>query len=234
MQFAYLIWSLILLAIWGTFYFFLKDRESKKEMLLVSLWSMPLGLFEWFFVPAYWTPLTLFDLAARTGLDIETFVFAFAGAGIVSVLYESAIPGRRHEAVPLYERRLPRHRYHVPALLSGPVLFILLLLVTDLNPIYVLIIAPVAGGLLTWYCRPDIKGKMFIGALLFLGMYFVYFLSLVLVFPDYVRIVWNLSAISGVLIAGIPLEELLFAISAGFFWSSMYEHIMWRRLRSRT
>lgn len=229
MHYAYFIWSLALLGIWGLVYGILKDREGRREMLLVSLWSLPLGLFEWFFVPPYWSPPTLFDLAVRTGFDIETFVFAFAGGGIVAVLYEIVIPSR-HVPVGAHERQHPRHRYHWLVLSFGPALFIALLLASDMNPIYALIMAPVVSGILTWYCRPDIKGKMLAGALLFLGMYFAYFWSLVLVFPDYVAQVWNLPAISGILVAGIPLEELMFASSVGFFWSSIYEHVKFRRL----
>lgn len=228
MQYAYFIWSLILLAIWVLIYRGFTHHESRREMLWVSLGSLPLGLFEWFFVPAYWSPPTLFDLAVRTGFDIETFIFAFAGAGIVATVYEY-IFSFRHTTISMSERHRLRHQYHWLALISGPVLFIALLVASDMNPIYALIIAPAVGGIFTWYCRPDIKEKMLVSALLFFGIYFVYFWSLVLVFPDYVRQVWNIPAISGILVAGIPLEELLFALSVGFFWSSVYEHFAWRR-----
>jgi hypothetical protein len=53
-------------------------------------------------------------------------------------------------------------------------------------------------------------------------------LSLVLVHPRYVEQVWNLEAISGTLIAGVPVEEFLFAYALGFLWSSAYEHAAWR------
>lgn len=72
---------------------------------------------------------------------------------------------------------------------------------------------------------------MLASAFIFLGIYFVYFLTLIAMYPGYVEQVWNLKAISGILVLGIPLEELLFAISFGFIWSSIYEHITWRKLR---
>lgn len=37
-------------------------------------------------------------------------------------------------------------------------------------------------------------------------------------------------AISGVLVLGIPVEELAFAFSLGFLWSSAYEHLKWQKL----
>ena len=72
---------------------------------------------------------------------------------------------------------------------------------------------------------------MLISALIFLALYFIYFLSLISAYPGYVQQVWNLNAISGVLILGIPLEELMFALSFGFLWSSIYEHLTWRIIK---
>ena len=35
-------------------------------------------------------------------------------------------------------------------------------------------------------------------------------------------------ALSGVLVAGIPLEELLFGGAFGWYWTGLYEHFTWR------
>lgn len=61
---------------------------------------------------------------------------------------------------------------------------------------------------------------MAVGALIFLALYFLYFASLVAVHRGYVQRVWNLPALSGVLIGGIPLEELIFAILLGGMWTT--------------
>ncbi|MBI2623159.1 MAG: hypothetical protein HYW65_01105 [Candidatus Liptonbacteria bacterium] len=217
------------MGIWGVVYARVRSKESKKEMLIVSLWTSLLGLTEPLFVPEYWNPPSLFDLAHRTGFDIESIVFAFAIGGIVVVLYERVFP-TAHRHMPLEARHAAHHRYHLWALLAAPVVFIALSLATSLNPIYISVLALILGGVATWYCRPDLKKKMFVSALLFLGLYFVYFLTLIALYPGYVAQVWRLDAISGILIAGIPLEELLFALSFGFYWSSVYEHFTWRRV----
>ncbi|MDP3975213.1 MAG: lycopene cyclase domain-containing protein [Candidatus Jorgensenbacteria bacterium] len=230
-QLAWLLWSLFLVLIWGIVYALLKDKESKKEMLLVSLWTSLLGFTEPLFVPAYWNPPSVFDLAARTGFDIESLIFSFGIGGIAVVIYER-IFRTAHERMTPHERHLSRHRYHLFALLSAPVIFFLLLIATSLNPIYSAAIAMVIGGLFAWYCRPDLKKKMLVSAMIFLGIYFVYFLTLIAIFPGYVEQVWNLKDISGILILGIPLEELMFAISFGFLWSSIYEHFTWRKIEN--
>ena len=175
MQYAWLVWSLLLLIIWAIVYVSLKDKISKKEMLVVSLWTSLLGLTEPIFVPEYWSPPSLFDLAAMTGFDIESILFAFGVGGIAVVLYEK-IFRVRHGKVSTKEKHHSRHRYHLWALMSAPIIFFFLFIFTDLNPIYSTFTALIGGGLFTWYCRPDLKKKMIISAFLFTGFYFLYFL----------------------------------------------------------
>jgi hypothetical protein len=67
--------------------------ELRGEMLRVSAATSLLGLSEPIFVPEYWNPPSLFDLAARTGFDLESLVFCFAIGGIGAVLY-NGITGR--------------------------------------------------------------------------------------------------------------------------------------------
>lgn len=229
MHYAWLVWSLLLLVPWSIIYFSLKSSEKKREMLVVSFWTSLIGFTEPFFVPFYWNPPSLFDLAWRTGFDIESFIFSFGIGGIAIVAYDSIFHVLGKKLSPL-EKHLSRHRHHIFALILAPVVFFTLFFMAPLNPIYSAIIALVGGGIATWYCRPDLKKKMFVSALLFLGIYFIYFLTLIALYPGYVEQVWNLTALSGIRILEIPFEELLFATSFGFLWSSMYEHAVWKKL----
>lgn len=229
MQYAWLIWSILLAAVWLVVYFSLDAEDKKREMFVVSLWTSLLGLTEPLFVPAYWSPPSLFDLALKTGFDIESLIFSFGIGGLAVVLYERIFK-TRHQLMNMTERHSQHHRYHIWAIASAPIIFIALLVATKLNPIYSAAIAMTAGGFATLYCRPDLKRKMLASALIFLGLYFVYFLTLIAMFPGYVQQVWNLKVISGILIIGIPIEELMFAFTLGFLWSSIHEHLTWRRI----
>lgn len=229
-QYVWLAGSLMLLIIWGAVYLFLSKKESRREMLVVSAATAVLGITEPLFVPEYWNPPSLFDLAARTGFDIESFIFAFAVGGLGVVLYEWIFRAQ-HRGMTEQEMKSRRHRFHTLILWSAPVIFIALLALTTLNPIYSFMIAAGAGGVLAIYCRPDLTRKMLTSAVMFFIFYFLFFLLLTSVFPEYVKQVWNLNAISGILILGVPLEELMFAFTFGFFWSSLYEHIYWKKVR---
>jgi hypothetical protein len=223
---VWLVWSSAFLLPWVMLYWIYPQHRS--VMWRVSLATMPFGLTEPLFVPEYWNPPTLFDLAQRTGFDLESLIFCFGIGGVGAVLYAIFTHGRG-VAVPQEARHLPLHRHHYKALLS-PILAFLLLYFLPWNPIYPAIGAMAVGAVATMLCRPDLVRTTWVGGLLFLGYYFLFFLLLEITAPGYVQHVWNLEDLTGILILGIPLEELLFAIAFGFYWSGVYEHLMWRRI----
>ena len=194
MQYIWLIWSLILVVIWALVYFFQRSKAERREMLVISAWTSLLGLTEPLFVPEYWSPPSLFDLALRTGFDIESPIFAFAAGGIVFALYQLFFR-KKHMHMSGMSHNASRHQFHYVAVLAVPVIIIAILVGTNMNPIYGFIIAGLIGGLLSWYCRPDLGKKMIVSAGLFLGLYYGYFLTLIAMAPGYVERVWNLKAL---------------------------------------
>ncbi len=224
----WLITSLILLGIW--LIIFILRKSVRKEMFLVSLFTMPFGLTEPLFVPEYWSPSSLFNLASQTGFDIESLIFSFAIGGIGAVIYETLFKVR-HLKMSKHEMHKGRHRFHLLALFSPIIVFLPLQIFTNLNPIYSVSIAMFIGGFSAIFCRPNLKKKVLIGGVLFLGLYFVFFLFFNLLYPYAVEEFWNLSAISGILILGIPIEEFIFAFTFGMLWSSVYEHVNWYKVK---
>jgi hypothetical protein len=117
--------------------------------------------------------------------------------------------------------------------LAAPFIAFPLLYFFPWNPIYPGIVAMLIGAVATLLCRPDLKTKTWIGGVLFLGYYIVFLLGLEWSAPGYVARVWNLAALSGVLVFGMPLEEMLWAIAFGLYWSGVYEHFTWWRVARR-
>jgi len=122
----------------------------------------------------------------------------------------------------------PSLRWHRLAAAAPVLVFPLLAMLTTLNAIYVAILALLASAVASVACRPDLWRNALLGAIVFALLYFAFFLTLVMAYPQYVQAVWNLPALSGVLVFGIPLEELLFAATLGAAWSGLYEHLTWR------
>lgn len=223
---VWLLWSGAFLIPWiGLYAMYPRHRGV---MLRTSAFMALFGLTEPLFVPAYWNPPSLFELARRTGFDIESFIFAFALGGVGAVLY-NGLTGKEMAPVDDRERSHPRHRIHRIALLTTFVAFPILY-VLPWNVIYASIAAMLAGTIAGLLCRPDLLRKAWVGGLLFLGYYTVFLLGLKWSAPGYVEEVWNLPALSGVLLYGLPLEELLFALSFGLYWAAVYEHFAWLRV----
>lgn len=225
-QYVWFAWSIAFLIPWAGL--FLAFPSHRHTMLWVSLLTMPFGLTEPIFVPEYWNPPSLFNLAQTTGFDIESLIFCFGIGGVGSELY-SMITGRNTAPMNPGELRLPLHRHHYKAL-AFPLVIFPLLYFLPWNPIYPAIVAMISGAVTTILCRPDLITKVWVGGVLFLGYYFLFFLALEVTDPTYVERVWNLPELTGVLFLGIPLEELLFGFAFGLYWSGAYEHVMWWRV----
>ncbi|MAD98285.1 MAG: hypothetical protein CMB99_13250 [Flavobacteriaceae bacterium] len=226
MQYVWFIWSLIILTLWAVIYLFKKD--SRKEMLKMSLITMPFGLTEPLFVPEYWMPPSLFNLAEKTRFDVESLIFSFAIGGIGVVLYNLIFKQSLVE-IKHTERNHRRHRLHKYILFVPVIVFLILALFTTLNHIYCGTIAMFLGALATLYCRPDLKAKIWVGGILFTVLYFIYFGSILPFYPQYVELYWNLDNLTHILVLGIPFEELLFAFTFGMYWSGLYEHLYWHK-----
>lgn len=224
-HYIWLLWSGAFLVPWAMLY--AARPAFRREMLRVSLTTALLGFTEPIFVPKYWNPPSLFDLAQRTGFDIESVIFCFTIGGVGAVLYNAVA---RRELAPMShtERHEDRHRFHKLAI-AMPFLVFPVLYFLPWNPIYPGIAALCAGGVANAMCRPDLTFNTLIGGALFFGLYAIFMLLLVVSAPGYVEQVWNLPRLSGVLIAGIPVEELAFGFAFGLYWAGVYEHFTWRR-----
>lgn len=224
-DYAWLIWSSAFLIPWAVL--FVAFPRYRKVMWWASLFTAPFGLTEPLFVPEYWDPPSLFDLAQRTGFDIESLIFCFAIGGVGAVLY-NVLTGRHDVPVSHEEKHDARHRYHRWILLS-PFLAFPVLYLFPWNAIYPGIFSMVLGAIATAWCRPDLKRATLWGGLIFLIYYGLFLAGLEVTAPGYIERVWNLDVLSGWTVLGFPLEELLFATAFGMYWSGVYEHWTWKK-----
>ncbi len=225
-RYVWLLWSTAFLVPWLILFF--AFPRHRRVMLWASVLTTPFGLTEPLFVPRYWHPPSLFDLAHRTSFDLESLIFCFGIGGVGAVLY-NIVTHRELVPVPMRERHRPHHRYH-GALLALPVAAFPVLCLLPWNPIYAAIAAMTMGAAATAVCRPDLKFKTLVGGVLFAAYYAIFMLLLETSAPGYIERVWNLPALTGILILGIPLEELLFGFAFGTYWSGIYEHLTWLQL----
>ena len=222
-HYAWLIWSTTFLLPWFALY--LANPQLRMVIWRSSLGTALFGLTEPIFVPEYWNPPSLFELARRTGFDIESLIFAFAIGGIATALYNTLTHQHDVPVTPV-ERSAPLHRFHAAALFVPVVAFVPLYFF-PWNPIYPVFVSLVLGAIASVICRPALLRKTLIGGLLFLGLYAIFMLGLKWLAPGYISAVWNLRALHGGLLFGIPTEELVFGLTFGLYWTGVYEHLTW-------
>jgi hypothetical protein len=56
-----------------------------------------------------------------------------------------------------------------------------------------------------------------------MGFCFVLSFLILAIFPELIKS-WNLEALSGILVLGVPLEELIHSFTFGMMRSGVYEH----------
>ncbi len=222
-HYVWFIWASSFLIPW--LILFVSLPNFRWQILKISLLTAPFGLTEPLFVPAYWNPPSLFDLAQKTGFDIESIILSFALGGIGAALY-NAVTRPGFLSISKNVIRLPAHRLHRTVLFLPFVVFIVAQFF-PWNPIYAGILAMFSGALGTIICRPDLLRKTLLGGLIFLALYSIFLVGLEILSPGYVEKYWNWKAISGIRIFKFPIEEFLFAVSFGMYWSSVYEHLAW-------
>lgn len=223
-HYVWLLWSSAFLLPW--LLLFLAFPRHRRQMWWASLLMAPFGLTEPLFVPEYWNPPSLFELAQKTGFDIESVIFSFAIGGVGAVLYNIIAdkrPQRMHAG-----GRHARERWH-PWALATPFALFPILYFLPWNVIDAGIAAMAAGALALVWCRPDLKPNALVGGCLFLALYTLFLLGLKGTAPGYIEQVWNLKALSGFLVYGLPFEELLFGFAFGLFWTGIHEHFTRRR-----
>jgi len=224
-QYIWLVWALAFLIPWAVLYAAVPGQRG------VMGWSSGLtalfGLTEPIFVPEYWNPPSLFDLAQRTGFDIESLIFCFGIGGVGAVLY-NALTRKRLMPMSTPECNSSRHRFHSIAL-GAPFAVFVALYFFPWNPIYPGIAALFAGALSCVLCRPDLARKTLIGGMLFAGFYLFFLIALEIMAPGYIQRIWNLPALSGAVLGVFPVEEIAFGFGIGAYWSGVYEHIAWQR-----
>ena len=103
-NYVWLVWSSAFLVPWIVAY--LAFPVHRRAIIWTSLFTTPFGLTEPLFVPDYWNPPSLFDLARRTGFDIESLIFSFAIGGVAAILYNLVTRQRLEPAFPHDRRRV--------------------------------------------------------------------------------------------------------------------------------
>jgi len=214
-KYAYIAGCLILFIFW--LFIFLKRKDLRKEILWASFWGMPFGFIDFFLVPVYWNPDSLFGFIKKYGVGIESFIFFFMMAGLASVLYEFF---EKEKTVKL----VCGGHSHFWLLAAAAFIYVGLSIFFPSKTVYILMIVSAVGAIITIYLRRDLWKQIIVSAFIFSFLYFGAFVLVNFIFQGLAGEFYNLENTWNILFLGVPLEEIAVAFFAGAFWSTIYEY----------
>lgn len=210
---------------------FIWRRDLRKEMLLAGLvFGVVAFLSEPIFILHYWHPEYLFPFSYK-GIalgSLEDFLYGFLKGGIAATIFEVLFRKKFSRG------KTPDHHWKqmiVPIYAAGTALFVIPVVLFSWNPIYTSALAVMAFLVpLAWY-RRDLLPEAFASGILMMLLTFVGYKLVLLFFPDIIESWWKLPDLSGILLSGIPIEEMLESFVVGFFGGPFYEFFNGLRLK---
>jgi len=222
-QYSYLIGCIFFLIIWLILY--IKRKDVRTKMLKMSIVVAPLGpLSSPLFLRDYWHP----QFFNGWTVGIEDALFSFAIAGIAVVIYEELL-GKRY-----ISRHLKSHsKWMLGAAVFGIIWMYIGNEVLNFNSIYVSTSGLILIGLAVVIIRHDLlKDALFSGLIMSLIM-LVFYSLFSYTFHGIIQEWWHLKNLSGIIIAGAPLEELMWGFGWGFIAGPAYEFINGLKFRKQ-
>lgn len=227
MTYSFLILSLLLMipgiAVWWI------RPDLRRVIGLMALVAIPFAFTEPLFYPDYWEPPFLFDLGARIGFGIEDILFVVALAAVTSTAWP-LVSGQRFQ--PIDDDFSGRDiALRIAIVLGVCFSMVAALVIADVAMIYGAAIIMTVLGIVICLLRPDLWVPSLAGAAYTTVVYTAICLLLALLVPDVFTEHWNTDEFLDLYVLGIPLEELIYACTAGFVGASFYPFVTHRRFR---
>ncbi|MFA6252889.1 MAG: lycopene cyclase domain-containing protein [Patescibacteria group bacterium] len=214
MVYVYLIGSGIYAFIWLMFFIFRKDL--RKKILVSSFLAAPLGISECLFIPEYWIP-QFKTIPLGQELFLESILFCFFLGGVSAVAYQI-----------FFQKNLFQCKKINPFLtLLAPVLFLSYFFRPfDFNLMYYVCLSMLIGAFIAMiYAGAEAK-KIIYAAIVSTLIYSIFYYFLWYTYPE-LSASYQFNNLSGILLAGIPVEEFLWIFSFSLYWAPIYE--IWRK-----
>ena len=218
-QYTYLIGNFLGLIVWV--FLFLKRKDTRKEMLVISilfgiagLLTQPIYLLDW------WRPLTI----TGTAVGIEDFLFGFVIGGVAAVVYEYLFRKRIKikKVKKIIERKRDINLLFLFFLLAG--IFILSVFILRINTLIASILGFGIPTLIIYYRRKDLIKDSILSGILTLFIAIVIYNILNLITPGFFDEFWFFQNVGRVILMGVPLEEYIWYFLAGSFIGPLYEY----------
>ena len=226
----FLLTSIIFFIIWLALFLF--SGETRREQLLMSVVGLVLspGIL---LIAASDFRHNLSNTVG--GVGIEDFLFAFSFFGVAAVVYQALIGRHAHKLRgSRFEMNHLGHWIAHLLLVLGlwAIATLLLIDVFALSSIQSLIVGGLLVGMYIIADRHDLTMNALLSGLFMAALIFIveqiFFVRL---FPEDAATFWQLDSLSGFIIGGIPLEEVMWAAVVGFTIGPLYEWLRGYQLK---
>lgn len=229
-KYIYFVGNVIFLMIWLVF--FAKRKDLREEMLFLGIIFAimgPLAQGLWY-TKDWWNPVTI----TGTSVGIEDVMLGFTNAGIASVLFETVFNRK-------YSRKIKISMKAITKALPRMIVLSLILVIPIFIGFYLFkthsFIANISGFLLaTGYIlvnRPNLLKDSVITAALMPFVALPVFIVIYILDSNYIELVWQLRNLSGVIILGAPLEDLIWYSAVGLFIGGLFEFVFDYKLKEQ-
>jgi len=206
--FCYFAGALYNLGLWGLCYVFRKDL--RRELVVMSCAAVAMGLPHEYLLWTrdWWHPPNI----THTRIGVEDLLYAIATGGTLAVIYPVTLRRR------LFAGPAPRAFAVAMPLIVNFVLPLLLVPLAGLHSFKAGALSTCLAILWILIARPDLIGAALISAVLGWAVSFSSFWLIEAFVPGVVAAVWDLPKLSGIVLAGVPFEDLAwYAYTAALF-----------------
>jgi len=218
-QYASIIGNSFFFVIW--IFLFLKRKDLRKEMLLMSILVGFLGPFSEIWYMDYWRPEYTFSVLPA----FEDYLFAFFIGGISAVIYGA-----------FFGKKLVKSKGAPDWLIALLIIIVISTLIflnnfLKINSIYASFISFLIVTAVIWWNRRDLIRNSILSGLFLAAISFIFYSVFLLFYPGVIEKWWLLNNISGVIILGMPIEEPIWFFFWGMMCGPLYEFWLGYRLR---
>jgi len=218
-KYMYLIGSLFLLIIWG--FIFLKRKDLRKELIFISsIWGILALLIDPIYYLDWWHAETII----KTNIRIESFLCAFASAGIGAVIYSYIFKKRTKIKKSSEKKENQKNWKFFYFMLLFLILFFGSFFILDLNSVYSTIISSIIMILILWVKRTDLIINSLVSGIIFATIALLPYFLIELVSPGWVQASWKMENLSGIMIINTPLEDTIWWFLWGLLLGPSYEY----------
>ncbi|MGK3989247.1 lycopene cyclase domain-containing protein [Sorangium sp. So ce136] len=226
MKHEFLLLSLLFLLPAGVIWLARPDLRSLMKRMALA--STPFAATERLFYPEYWTPKFLFDLADRIGFGVEDVLFvaglsAFSSTAYAVVFRRAPMPCSPPAAARPWLRgarpwlRAARPWLRAAAAIASALAATGALLAAGVPVLYAAVGAMMAVAAALLAARGDLLVPTVLGALLSAAVYLGLCLVFAALVPGVFARTWRPSVLlPGRALLGVPLDEILYGLGAGF------------------